>query len=122
MMGNRAQSSLFYGVVLNVDESVKFTKKILGNDLDRNENDLGELFYELKKKGEFKWVCIDPFDNAENMLNCIASYEKKVYEYDFPPKKFKLPNQEVVDNKWQKIAEKYGIKKKPGWHLTTEYS
>lgn len=116
---------MFYGTILSEDEARKFVSKLGKEALEGRDDkyDVGTPLYNLSQKGEFKWIPIDPFDGETECWEGIASYSKTVGEWDsITPKKFTMPKQDSVDKEWQKIAKKYGIRKKPGWYLVTEYT
>ena len=123
-MGNNANASLFYGVILKEDAVKKLIKKFESETAGSYEfeDDLGEHLESIAKSKKFKIVyCINEYSDKDDEYG-IAVYEHSWSDYE-KLKSFKIPSEVELKAKWNKLAKELGLgSKKPGWYLFANYS
>lgn len=126
-MGVNARASLFYGIVINEDAARKLLKRFeaemtenFGEEYDFDEDSLEYVLEALANLKNFK-IVFREFSDADDEYG-IAVYKKDAYDFE-ETKKFKMPDEENLNEKWAKLAERLKLgKRKPGWYLFTEDS
>ena len=115
-MGINAKAHLWYGVVEKRSKLLELaTSRVKGK---RDEWDKLEKF--AKELG-FTEYCLQREGWEETEDHAVGVWGVTCYDFD-DTKKFKMPTQGELDQKWKKLAQELQIKKKPGWYLWTEYS
>ena len=126
-MGLNARACLFYGVVITDNAAKKLVKKLVNQyALDFDNNEIEEEPFEcLEALGEqlkFKVAILCREDEeSEDRVMGICSFEKTVYDWQGIPI-VKIPDQDKLDAKWEKVQKTTGLKKKPKLHLFTDWS
>jgi hypothetical protein len=120
-MGNNANASLFYGIVLKENAVTKLIKKFKPEIKDAQDDDLSEQLKSVAYLKKFDVVYhINEYSVKKDEYG-IAVYERSWSDYE-ELKSFKVPDEIKLKEKWNKLAEKLGLgSKKPGWYLFANY-